>query len=114
MNPRPRQNHRKLKLSVGDIYLDSRRAKIEPGKQLPRGQASDPFVSYKESCTIGMIRSFAGFQVEWEAVDDRLEASFEVVGESSESVQVGVENEIADHRDGRPLIQLHKGNYLLT
>lgn len=49
---RPHVQHKKLKLSVGDIYLDSRKAKIEPTKPSPakrhhRPQVSDPFLSYK-------------------------------------------------------------------
>ena len=51
MNSRPRVNHRKLKLSVGDIYLDSRKAKKEPSQRIiSNSKPSDQFLSYKESC----------------------------------------------------------------
>lgn len=42
--------HRKLKLSVGDICIDSRKPKLDSNKHTHKPQASDPFLSYKESC----------------------------------------------------------------
>ena len=51
MNVRPHVNRRKLKLSVGDIYLDSRKAKPDI-KPTHKKLVSDPFLSYKESCSL--------------------------------------------------------------
>jgi hypothetical protein len=51
MNTRAHLHHRKLKLSVGDIYLDSKKAKLEPSKGAHKSTISDPFISYKESCS---------------------------------------------------------------
>lgn len=50
MNVKGYYPHRKLKLSVGDIYLDGRKARIQPIKVTQKPQHSDPFISYKESC----------------------------------------------------------------
>ena len=47
MNAKAYYPHRKLKLSVGDIYLDARKAKIQPIKLPQKLQQSDPFISYK-------------------------------------------------------------------
>lgn len=51
MNVRPHVNRRKLKLSVGDIYLDSRKDKPDI-KSTHKKLVSDPFLSYKESCSL--------------------------------------------------------------
>jgi len=51
MNAKAYYPHRKFKLSVGDIYLDTRKAKLQPPKAAQKPQQSDPFISYKESCT---------------------------------------------------------------
>jgi hypothetical protein len=50
MNVGARREHRRLKLSSGDIYLENRKAKFEPIHPVHKTQASDPFLSYKESC----------------------------------------------------------------
>jgi len=50
MNGKAYYPHRILKLSVGDIYLDSRKAKRQPIKLPQKVQQSDPFINYKESC----------------------------------------------------------------
>lgn len=47
--------HRKLKLSVGDICIDSRKPKLDTNKHIHKPQASDPFLSYKESCISQLI-----------------------------------------------------------
>lgn len=51
MNMGVRREHRRLKLSTGDIYLETKKAKFEPIHPVHKTQASDPFLSYKESCT---------------------------------------------------------------
>ena len=55
MNAKPYYPHRKLKLSVGDIYLDTRKAKMQPIKLPSKPQQSDPFINYKESCKLKII-----------------------------------------------------------
>jgi len=50
MNAKPCFPHRKLKLSIGDIYLYTRKAKMQPLKLPKNLQLSEPFINYKESC----------------------------------------------------------------
>jgi hypothetical protein len=57
MNIQGRRDHRRLKLSVGDIYLETRKAKFEPIHPVHKTQASDPFLSYKESCKLKSIQT---------------------------------------------------------
>lgn len=52
MNAKPYYPHRKLKLSIGETYLDTRKAKMQPLKLLSKPQQSDPFIKYKESCNL--------------------------------------------------------------
>lgn len=47
MNGKAYYAHRKLKLSVGDIYIDTRKAKMQPIKLPQKVQQSDPFINYK-------------------------------------------------------------------
>jgi hypothetical protein len=50
MNAKPCYPHRKLKLSIGDIYLDTHKAKMQPLKLSNKPQQSESFMNYKECC----------------------------------------------------------------
>lgn len=39
--------NRKLKLSLGDIYIEARKPKLDTSKNGHKQQSSDPFLSYK-------------------------------------------------------------------
>ena len=52
MNAKPYYPNRKLKFSIGNIYLDTRKAKMQPLRLPSKQQQSDPFINYKESCNL--------------------------------------------------------------